>query len=134
MRTIPTLLPIGWLFPEFFGRAASTTVINTYTELPVGASLLGDFYWNFGFAGGMFAAFLWGWLLAKVTAAFLKRPNRAAMYFSMFFVVLLGVRAGIFELFRPFVMVFLLPMFIYCWKKRNERNQNLTNQIKEEFE
>lgn len=134
VRTIPTLLPIGWLFPEFFGRAASTTVINTYTELPVGASLLGDFYWNFGFAGGMFAAFLWGWLLAKVTAAFLKRPNRAAMYFSMFFVVLLGVRAGIFELFRPFVMVFLLPMFIYCWKKRNERNQNLTNQIKEEFE
>lgn len=125
VRTIPTILPVGWLFPNFFAKAASTYVINTYTELPVGASLFGDFYWNFGLFGGVIISFLWGRILAAGTSKFLNDEKFAAVYFTIFFTALLGVRAGIFEIFRPFLMTVVLPVLFY-----NLRASKIHNLVK----
>ncbi|WP_353891219.1 O-antigen polysaccharide polymerase Wzy [uncultured Victivallis sp.] len=125
VRTIPTILPVGWLFPDFFAKAASTNVINTYTELPVGASLFGDFYWNFGLFGGLIISFLWGRLLAAGTSKFLNNEKFTAVYFTIFFTVLLGVRAGIFELFRPFLMTVVLPALFYHLRVQKKQIHDL---------
>lgn len=109
LRTLPSCLPIGWLFPNFFSKATSTFVINRYMRLPVGDSLLGDFFWNFGW-GGILAAFLFGILLGKMSKNLYL--NKEEVYFSLFFTILPGVRTGFFELFRPFVIVTMTPLIL----------------------
>lgn len=109
LRTIPSCLPIGWLFPNFFSKATSTFVINNYMKLPVGDSLLGDFFWNFGW-GGILIAFLFGILLGKISKNFYL--NKEEVYFSLFFTILPGVRTGFFELFRPIVIVTMVPLIL----------------------
>ena len=111
-RSLFSFLPIGWLMGDFFTGAASTQVINTYTGLPVGASLIGDFYWNWGFVGGVIASLLFGAILSTVSARLATRASSLALYFSVLFIVLVGVRAGIFEIYRPLVMVIVLPILI----------------------
>ena len=111
-RSLFSFLPIGWLMGDFFTGAASTQVINTYTGLPVGASLIGDFYWNWGFAGGVIASLLFGVILSAVSARLATRASSVPVYFSVLFIVLVGVRAGLFEIYRPLVMVIVLPILI----------------------
>lgn len=112
IRTIPSILPIGWLIGDFFNKAVSTFVINRYTGVPVGASLIGDFYWNFGLVGGVLSSILFGIILFKLPNKMLTNSKKEPMYFSLFFILLMGVRVGIFEMFRPLVMVVLVPALI----------------------
>lgn len=111
IRTIPSALPIGWLVGDFFNKAASTYVINTYTRLPVGASIFGDFYWNFGFIGGVICCLIFGLSLSKFANKSISK-GKAPIYFSVFYIIMIGLRAGVFELFRPLVMVTLVPYII----------------------
>ena len=111
IRTIPSALPIGWLVGDFFNKAASTYVINTYTRLPVGASMFGDFYWNFGFIGGVICCLIFGLTLSRFSNKSISK-GKAPIYFSVFYIVMMGLRAGVFELFRPLVMVTLVPYII----------------------
>lgn len=111
-KTLPSALPLGWLFGDVFDSAASTYVINSYINVPVGASLLGDFYWNWGLAGGCAAAFLFGVLLSKIYEKCVRSRYGMAIYFSFFYILLVGVRAGIFELFRPMMVVIFGPFLI----------------------
>lgn len=111
-RSLFSFLPIGWLMGDFFTSAASTQVINTYTGLPVGASLIGDFYWNWGFVGGVIASLCFGAILSAVSTRLATKASSVPIYFSVLFIVLVGVRAGIFEIYRPLVMVIVLPILI----------------------
>ena len=112
VRTIPSILPIGWLVGDFFNKAASSYVINKYTGLPVGTSMLGDFYWNWGIVGGAIAALIFGVVISKISKRIESDIRKETLYFSMLYILLIGIRAGIFELFRPLVMVTLVPAII----------------------
>lgn len=112
LRSLFSFLPIGWLMGDFFQEAASTQVVNVYTGLPVGASMIGDFYWNWGFIGGVLASFVFGMALSIVTKRLLGKRSTVPVYFSVLFIVLVGVRAGIFEIYRPLVMIVVLPMLV----------------------
>ena len=112
IRTIPSILPIGWAVGDFFNQAASTYVINRYIGLPVGASMIGDFYWNWGFFGGCIASGIFGVILSKTSNRLLSDRRLYPVYFSAFYIVLIGVRAGIFELFRPLLIVVFVPLII----------------------
>lgn len=124
VRTIPSILPIGWAVGDFFNEAASTFVINRYLDSPVGASLIGDFYWNWGFAGGCIASAAFGAILSLVRNKTAGSSSLMPLYFSMAYVVLIGVRAGVFELFRPLLMVILVPVvigaFYSCYRGRKK--------------
>lgn len=107
-RSIISILPIGWLMPDFFVQASTTTTINEYLNLPVGASIFGDFYWCWGLFGILFA-FLFGRLLSIVSV---KLQNKSyEVYFSIFYIILMGVRAGVFEIVRPLFIVVFVPWF-----------------------
>lgn len=112
IRTLPTALPVGWLIQDFITQAASTAVINPIVGPPVGSSLIGDFYWNWGFAGGLLVGFLFGLALAWIQAKGLSSSVHTALYFSTFWVLLLGVRSGMVEIFRPLILVVLVPFLI----------------------
>lgn len=123
LRTIPSFLPIGWLLGDFFNLASSTEVINTYINIPVGSSIIGDFYWNFGFIGGVIFAFLFGFFISKVLHITFKSQRKSiAMYFSIFSFLIILVRAELIDVFRPivylFVGVFLLEsLFLHKFRK-----------------
>lgn len=106
LRSIVSILPLGWLMPDFFVKASTTTTINSYLELPVGASLFGDFYWNWGKFGIVFS-FVFGMILAVGSVKLYKKSNAA--YFSLFYIILIGVRAGVFEIARPLFIVAFVP-------------------------
>ncbi|KWT43285.1 O-antigen polysaccharide polymerase Wzy [Lactiplantibacillus plantarum] len=110
-KSIPSVLPIGRIATNLFKSASSTSVINQYLGVPVGASLVGDLYWNFGFIGGVITAFILGILVEKL---FKKLHHKSGtIYFSVFYVMIIGVRAGIFELTRPLAYVLLIPAILY---------------------
>lgn len=109
LRSIVSILPVGWLLPNFFAKAASTMTINKYMNLPVGGSVFGDFYWNWG-NWGIIAAFLFGMILS---ACFVKLSKKSSeVYFSIFYIVLIGVRSGVFELVRPLFVVLFVPWLL----------------------
>ena len=117
VRTIPSILPIGWAVGDFFDKASTSYVINRYTKLPVGTSLLADFYWNFGFIGGVFFCLIFAVTLSKITHT-LSSKTKDYHYFSILYIVLMGVRAGIFELFRPLMVVVLFPIITKAFFNR----------------
>lgn len=113
IRTIPSIFPIGWLVGDFFSKASSTNVINSYTNLPVGSSFIGDLYWNWGYFGGIVAAFVFGWIISK----FLKidRSNKRfgyALYFSFFSQLIVLVRSELFDIFRSLFMIWIVALII----------------------
>lgn len=115
IRSIISILPIGWLIPEFFEKAATTNTINKYLNLPVGGSLFADFYWNWG-VFGIIASLIFGIVLAVCSSNLQKKSKE--VYFSLLYIVLIGVRAGMFELVRPLFIVIFVPWFIGYLIKR----------------
>lgn len=113
VRTLVSTLPIGWLVGDFFAQASSTQVINSYVNIPAGSSLIGDFYWNFGAIGGAAFSFLFGMFLAKIYERSKSDPHSKAFYFSVVYILLIGVRAGVFELYRPFIIAAVLPYILF---------------------
>lgn len=112
LRTIPSFLPIGWLVGDFFEKASSTYVINTYTKIPVGSSFIGDLYWNWGCLGGTIAAFLFGAIISWLLRVKHKKNVRVsyAAYFALFSQLIVLVRAELFDIFRPIIM-----MIFFIW-------------------
>lgn len=112
VRSACSILPIGWAVGDFFNLGSSTYVINQYLDVPVGASLIGDFYWNWGFVGGCIACFLFGAALAFFCKKLTASTRLLPLYFSISYVTLIGVRAGLFELARPLFIVVITPLLI----------------------
>ncbi len=115
IRSVVSILPIGWLIPEFFEKAATTNTINKYLNLPVGGSLFADFYWNWS-SFGIIAALVFGIILALVSSKTQKKSKE--VYFSILYIVLIGVRAGMFEIARPLFVVLFVPWLISYFIKR----------------
>ena len=117
IRTIPSVLPIGWLLKDFFSQASSTYVINLYTGIPVGASMFGDLYWNFGYCGLLFSFFFgvfFCWLLEKQIdkEKIINYRFYGALYFSIFSILIILVRSEFFDIFRPVVYVSFASFFL----------------------
>lgn len=112
LRTLPSALPIGWLLGEFLNKGASTYVINRYTGIPVGASIIGDLYWNFGCIGGILSSFAVGIIFSKISKMMYRGNEKEPIYYAVFYVLMIGLRAGFFEIFRPLVMVTVVPYII----------------------
>ena len=114
IKTIPSFLPIGWLVGDFFNGASSTNVINTYLDLPLGSSMIGDLYWNFGLIGGFISAFVFGILFAKLFNVDQKQNSSIgkAIYFCLFSQLIILVRAEFFDIFRPLIMVVVIAFIL----------------------
>lgn len=113
IKTIPSALPIGWLLPDFFDSVSSTNVINKYKQLPVGSSLFGDFYWNFGFCGGILFSFMFGILICFLMKKIgMVTQKEKAVYFSIFGYLILLVRSEPFDIYRSIVYVLVLIIII----------------------
>lgn len=122
LRTIPSVLPIGWLLKDFFAQASSTYVINQYTGIPVGASMFGDLYWNFGYFGLIFS-FIFGNGFYRLLN---KRQDKKrdynycynmALYFSLFSVLIILVRSEFFDIFRPLTYVYFFSNILFKFVK-----------------
>jgi hypothetical protein len=116
IRSVISILPIGWLIPGFFEKAATTNTINKYLNLPVGGSLFADFYWNWG-VFGIIAALVFGIVLAVVSSKTQQKSKE--VYFSLLYIILIGVRAGLFEIVRPLFIVIFVPWSIGYLMKRS---------------
>lgn len=114
LRTLPSFLPIGWLSGDFFNLASSSYVINTSTGVRAGSSFIGDLYWNWGYFGGVFAAFLCGVLVCKFVQINSKSNIRKsyAMYFSIFSQLIILVRSELFDAYRPIIMLICI-VFVF---------------------
>lgn len=114
LKALPSFLPIGWLIGDILNSASSTYVINSFLGVPVGASLLGDFYWNWGFAGGVVASFVFGAILTRTRVLLTKKERLMPLCFACLYVVLIGVRSGFAEILRPLIIVLVLPILLYA--------------------
>lgn len=113
IKTIPSVLPIGWLLTDFFNSVSSTTYINKYLNLPVGSSLFGDFYWNFGLIGGIIASFIFGLLICILIRKIDTVTQKGkAIYFSLFGYLIILVRAELFDVFRSIVYICVLSAIV----------------------
>ena len=123
LRTLLSALPIGWLIGDFLNKGASTVVINKYTGIPVGASIIGDLYWNFGCVGGVIFSFILGAIFSKIDMILFEKDEKEPMYYSIFFVLLIGLRSGFFEIFRPLIMVTVVPYIVSLFLKLKIRKR-----------
>lgn len=111
---IPTILPIGWAFPDFFAKASLSNVINPKIGYPVGATLFGDLYGNFGYFGGvLMIAIIFSGMLKLLKIKEHNTRLNSAIYFSAFFIFINLIRATPFEMFRPLFMYLVLLNIIY---------------------
>lgn len=116
--TIPSLLPIGWLFGDYFNKVSIARLLNPIEGYPVGGSLTGDLYANFGW-WGLLGAIIFGIALSKI---FVIHDNKnhnfnIAIYYSAFYILINLVRASFIEIFRNTFIVVLVPMFIMYFLK-----------------
>ncbi|GAB6633745.1 O-antigen polymerase [Streptococcus uberis] len=124
LRATLAIFPLGGIFPIFFKKGFSTFLINTYTGIPVGSSLIGDFYWNFGFVGALILSFLFGILLSRVAKLKYKNGYSEPIYFSILFTILICIRAGLMDITRPLIIITIIPLIIkeiMVRKKENRR-------------
>lgn len=111
-RAVLAILPLGSLFPTFFSKGFSTFLINKYTGIPVGSSLIGDFYWNFGLIGALIVSFFFGILLSKVGTLKYNNNYSEPIYFSILFIIFIGIRAGIMDITRPLIIITVIPLLL----------------------
>lgn len=111
LRTIPSFLPIGWLVGDFFNKATATYVINGYTKIPVGSSLIATLYWNWGYIGGWIFAFIFGALVSKINInkndIKINQREKMGMYFAIFSYLIILVRSDIFDIYRGLCYLFI---------------------------
>lgn len=112
VRSLLSILPLGSLLPQFFNKGYSTFVINKYTGIPVGSSLIGDFYWNFGLIGALMFSFLFGLLLGKIGKMKYRFDSQNPNYFLFLFIIFLCIRAGIMDIMRPMIIITVIPILI----------------------
>lgn len=113
IKAIPSILPIGALFGDFFVSAVPSEPICESAGLPVGSTIIGDFYANFTLYG-LIGLFFFGLLLKKIFNE--KRLNDSfskVLYYTHFFILINLVRSSFFEIFRPFVWCTVIPIVVY---------------------
>lgn len=132
IASIPSVLPIGWLFENFFHKASLSGIINPIAGAPVGASLIGDLYGNFSWFA-IFAGIIIGTLTNKIFRMESSTSNRlrCAQYYSLFYILINLVRATFIEIFRPSIMIYCIPLFIMWILKKNNMRIKIENTLAE---
>jgi len=134
---IPSIFPIGWLFPDFFEKVSIFRRLYTIEGYPVGASLPGELFANFGW-WGIVVAFLAGLLVPKLLKFSDQKKNNSfqtAQYFSVFYILINIVRASFLEITRNLAVVIIVPYVIYFVLKsfkRTAQNHDKTLSIRNE--
>lgn len=108
IKTIPSVLPLGFAFNQMFKEASPSVILNSTTKYPVGATIIGDAYANFSVFGIAFI-FLFGLLLGKIF-----NINKASIskkycvhYFTNYYILINIVRCSFFETFRPIIWCYI---------------------------
>jgi len=119
LKTIPSVLPVGFLFGNMFSEASPSTYINQFLSRPVGATMFGDLYANFGIfciAGVFVFGIILGNLFRGEKA---KRQGYQCMkYYTYYYILINLVRCSIFEIFRPMIWCTFIPYCILMLIKR----------------
>ncbi|AYE52409.1 oligosaccharide repeat unit polymerase [Priestia megaterium NCT-2] len=110
---IPSLLPIGWLYGGFFQKVSISRTINNIEQYPVGASFFSEFYANFGWLS-VGLVIIFGFVIAKIFVINSDKNKNyyIAKHFALFYIIINLVRSSFFEIFRPTMMVYFLPLII----------------------
>lgn len=113
IRAIPTVFPIGGIFGNFFDKGSPSTFINTYTGLPVGATIFGDMYANFGYLS-ILGIIILGVILSTIfnNGAYYNKFN-VVIYYTEFYILINLVRCTFFEIVRPIVWCMITAIFLY---------------------
>ncbi len=124
---IPSILPIGWLIGDFFRQVSISNVINSITGHPVGGSLIGDLYANFGMLSIIFAIVA-GVFLSKIFKVDDGRSKAlsVAKYYSLFYILINLVRGSFFESFRGAITAYFIPLLIIAFLKSITKKRKLT--------
>lgn len=109
--SIPTLLPIGWAFPDFFNKVSVGRTINHIEGYPVGTSITSELFANFGWWSIIFAIFI-GLLLNSIFKIKRDNPFLIARYYSLFYILINIVRSSTIEVFRHTVIIIAVPSLI----------------------
>ena len=122
--TLPSILPVGFLMGDWFKMASPSNVINSAISLPVGATLFGDMYANYGVIIALFFPVI-GIILNKVIKPITKQQHgiEVVLYYSKYFFLVNLVRSSIFELFRGTIWCTIIPLLIYNIFKRKYINR-----------
>lgn len=114
------------LFPDVFLYGSISAACKRITGQPLGGSLCMDMYGNFGLLGGLFAIVL-GCVIGRLFVSYFynKQSNyQIANYYIFFFIILNGVRAGIYELTRPLAYTFIMIWaFAFVYRRISKRGK-----------
>lgn len=123
LYSLVTLVPFGThLVPT---AISPSDIVNASTGLPVGATLIGDMYYNFGSYGivcSFFLAFFISSFFDKIVKS--HHPLSVVLYFTCYYVLINLVRATIVEVARPFVWGILMLVFFYNILKGSKKIEN----------
>ena len=113
LRALPSILPFGDSF-GFLGIASPSAVVNQYTRLPLGGTLFGDLYANFGLFA-IIAAYFSGLIIRKyfVNLSNGKSELSCVLYYTSYYILINLVRCTVYEVVRPIVWCTLIPICIY---------------------
>ena len=120
---LPSILPIGFMAGDFFKKVSISNTINAMEQRPVGATLIGDFYANFGWSS-IFLAIIFGYLMMRIVL--LHKNDEIyvqANYFSMMYIFMNLIRSSFYEIVRPTFVVLVLPMLILYLIKRGRTKE-----------
>lgn len=123
--SIPSILPIGWLFPGFFNRVSIGGVINSMTGYPVGTSVVTEMYANFGWGAFIFV-FLLGVLLSKIFKKSRQNLFLTARYYSLFYILLNIIRSSTLEIFRHSIIIYIIPTLVFYYTLTNRNKDDLS--------
>lgn len=117
-----SILPIGTRYKEFFSSISISNRINLIEGKPVGATLLGDCYANFGWLTIPFIM-LFGLLLMKIIAPKNKRNVHyfRGHYYSLFYIALNLVRSSFYEIVRPIFYIYIIPLVVLYFIKKKDK-------------
>lgn len=109
-----SILPIGSAYQDFFASVSISRTINELEGKPVGASLIGDFYANYGW-WSIPLMVIFGYLLCKITLPKSKKGKfyDIANYYSIVYIFFNLVRSSFYETVRPSFYIYFLPLAIY---------------------
>ena len=124
---IPTILPVGRMFPDFFSQVSISRRINMITGYSLGSTIFGDFFANFGWVSVLLIIFYGAILSGMFYVDIDKMRNLSlAKYYSLFYILINLVRASFYETFRASMSVWLVPLIILYFIKPVFRKKKLT--------
>lgn len=133
---IPSILPVGRWMGDFFNEVTISSYINGLERNPVGETIIGDIYANFGYAF-VLGAFIFGMFISHFFS-FDNINNRQlaiARYYAFFYIEINLVRTCFFEVFRPscYIYIFFLVLIKYSFGKEKRSADTLGISKKEGF-